>query len=118
MLHIKLNGKKVEQYASKVFDLMHTPDLLGGVKMSDIEIVQISIFLIELSEFIGFGYDLDDTQDGLRCWRNRIYILWLTPYLVTRIQVSDPGSKGLFFSFFKPALLQQKNPIFSGYHFT
>ena len=78
---------------------MHTPDLLGGVKMSDIEIVQISIFLIELSEFIGFGYDLDDTQDGLRCWRNRIYILWLTPYLVTRIQVSDPGSKGHFFLF-------------------
>ena len=54
-----------------MFDLMHTPGLLGWVKRSDIEIVQISIL-------IGFGYDLSDTQDGLRCWRNEIYILWLT----------------------------------------
>ena len=29
--------------------------------------------LIELSELILF-----DTQDELRCWRNEIYILWLT----------------------------------------
>ena len=48
---------------------MHIPDLLGWVKRSDIEIVQISIL-------IGFGYDLSDTQDGLRCWRNGICILW------------------------------------------
>ena len=43
MLHIKLQ-RSVEHYASKMFDLMHTPDLLGWVKRSDIEIVQISIF--------------------------------------------------------------------------
>ena len=43
---------------------MHTPDLLGWVKRSDIEIV-----LIKHSELIGFAYDLSDTQDGLRCWR-------------------------------------------------
>ena len=30
-------------YAFKMFDIMHTPGLLGWVKMSDIEIVQISI---------------------------------------------------------------------------
>ena len=30
-------------YAIKMFDLVHTPDLMGGVKRSDIEIVQISI---------------------------------------------------------------------------
>ena len=29
--------------AIKMFDIMHTPGLLGRVKMSDIEIVQISI---------------------------------------------------------------------------
>ena len=44
MLHIKLNGKCVEHYASKMFDLRHTPDLLDWVKRSDIEFVQISIF--------------------------------------------------------------------------
>ena len=43
-----------------------TPDLLGVGKMSDIEI----------SDLIGFGYDLSDTQYGLRCWSNEIYILW------------------------------------------
>ena len=46
-----------------MFDILHTPDLLGWVKRSDIEIVLIS--LIELSDLIGFGYDLSDTQDGL-----------------------------------------------------
>ena len=25
---------------------------------------------------ISFGYNLSDTQDGLRFWRNEIYILW------------------------------------------
>ena len=30
-------------YAIKIFDLMHTPGLLGRVKRSGIEIVQISI---------------------------------------------------------------------------
>ena len=25
--------------------------------------------LIELSDLLGFGYDLSDTQDGLDCWR-------------------------------------------------
>ena len=52
-----------------MFDHMHTPGLLGLVKRSDIEIVPLSIL-------IGFGYDLSDSQDGLRCWRNGIYILW------------------------------------------
>ena len=32
--------------------------------------------LIELSDLIGFGYDLTDTQDALMCWRNGIYFLW------------------------------------------
>ena len=31
-----------------MFDIMHTPDLLGWVKRSDIEIVQISIFWLNL----------------------------------------------------------------------
>ena len=59
----------LEHYASKIFALMHISVLLGWVKRSDIEIVQISIL-------IGFGYDLSDAQDGLRCWRNGICILW------------------------------------------
>ena len=43
MLHIKLQGKSLEHYASKMFDCMLTPDGLGMVKGSDIEIVQINI---------------------------------------------------------------------------
>ena len=42
MLHIKLKGKKCRPLCK--FDLMHTPDLFGWVKTSDIEIVQISLF--------------------------------------------------------------------------
>ena len=53
------------------FDLMHTPD------RSDIGIVQMYI-LVELNELVVFDYGLSDTQDGLRCLRNEIYILWLT----------------------------------------
>ena len=55
-----------------MFDLMHTSDLLGWVKRSNIEIVQT---LIEFRDMTGFDYDLNDTQDGLRSWLNRIYIL-------------------------------------------
>ena len=44
ILHIKLKARSVEYYASKMFDLMYLPDLLDWVKISDIEIVQISIF--------------------------------------------------------------------------
>ena len=43
MLHIKLKGKKC-RIASKMFELIHTPGLLGWIKRSDIKIVQISIF--------------------------------------------------------------------------
>ena len=46
--------------------------------MAIFEIVPISIILIELSELVVFDYGLSDTQDGLRCLRNGIYILWLT----------------------------------------
>ena len=49
-------------------DRMHPPD------RSDIEIVQISIFSIELSVLVVVDYGLGDTQDGLRCLRNGIYI--------------------------------------------
>ena len=59
-----------------MFDLMHPFALLGWVKRSDIEIGADKYILIELSDLIGFGYDLSDTQDGLRCWRNWVYILW------------------------------------------
>ena len=41
-LHIKLKRKKCRTFCK--FDLMHTFDLLGWVKRSDIEIVQIRIF--------------------------------------------------------------------------
>ena len=43
----KVKKKKSEEsygaYAIKMFDIMRTPGLLGWVKRSDIEIVQISI---------------------------------------------------------------------------
>ena len=39
------------------------PGLWISVKRQDIEIAQTSKF----RESIGFGFDLSDTQDGLRC---------------------------------------------------
>ena len=58
-------------------DLLYTPDIYGWVKWSDMKIVQISLF-----ELVVTDYGLSDTQDGLRCSRNGIYILWLifSPY--------------------------------------
>ena len=51
--------------------------------------------LIELSDLIGFGYDLSDTQDGLKCWRIGVFFFCgKHPLLLTRIKVSDPGSMG------------------------
>ena len=59
--------------------------------MLDIEIVQGKYMLIELSDLIGFGYDLSDTQDGLKCWKIWFIFCGKHPLLVTRIQVSDSG---------------------------
>ena len=50
--------------------------------------------MIELSDFIGFGYDLSDTQDGLKCWRIGIIFCGKHPLLLTRIQVSDIQEHG------------------------
>ena len=50
--------------------------------------------LIELSDLIRFGYDLSDTQDGLKCWRMGIVLCGKYAFLLTRIQVSDPGPMG------------------------
>ena len=33
---------------------------------------------MELRDFIGFGFDLNYTQDGLQCWRMGFIFLWLT----------------------------------------
>ena len=40
--------------------------------------IALKYVLVELSELIGFSYDLSDTNNGLGCWRNGIYILWLS----------------------------------------
>ena len=74
-----------------MFDIMHTPDLLGWVKMPDIDTVQISIILLNL---ISFGYDLSDIQDGLKCWRMGFIFCGKHHLLLTRIQVSSLGSIG------------------------
>ena len=51
--------------------------------------------LTELSELVVFDYGLSDIQDGLRCLRNGIYILWLiSSSCVTRTQVSASGPMG------------------------
>ena len=49
--------------------------------------------LTELSDLIhvGFGYDLTDIQEGLKCWRMGIIFCDKHPLLLTRSQVSDPG---------------------------
>ena len=44
--------------------------------------------LIELCDLIGFGYDLNDTEDGLKFWIMGI-VLYKNSLLLTRIQVSD-----------------------------
>ena len=62
---------KTSHYAIKMFDIMHTPGLLGLVKKSDIDCAD-KYSLNELSDLIGFGYDLSDTQDGLKCWRMEV----------------------------------------------
>ena len=50
--------------------------------------------LIEFSDFIGFDFDLSDTQDGLKCWRMGIIFCGKHPLLLTMIQVSNPGPMG------------------------
>ena len=46
MLHIKLKGRKrtLKHYASKLFDILHTPDLFGWVKKINIDILQVIYF--------------------------------------------------------------------------
>ena len=50
---------------------------------------EVKYNLIELSDLVGFGYDLSATQDGLKCWRMGIIFCGKHPLLLTRIQVSD-----------------------------
>ena len=76
MLHIRLKGKGCRTLCK--FDLLHTPDLLGWLKKTVIEIVEISTILLKTSELIVFGYDLSDTQDGLRCLYFVVNILCLS----------------------------------------
>ena len=56
----------------KKFGIMHTPGLLGWV-----------------SCLIGFGNDLSDTQDELKCWRMGFIFCGKHLPLLTMIQVSD-----------------------------
>ena len=71
---------------------MRTLDLLGWVKRSDIEIVQISIFCLILAV-----YDLSDTQDRLRCGEMGFVLCGKHPVPMTRVQVSDQGTKAPLF---------------------
>ena len=76
-----------------MFDIMHTPGLLGWVKDQTLNCAD-KYNLIELSDLIGFGFDLSDTQDGLKCWRMGIIFCGKHPLLLTSIQVSNPGPMG------------------------
>ena len=53
--------------------------------------MQIQYNLIELSDLIGYGYDLSDTHDG---WRMVFIFCGKHSLLLTRIQMSDPGTMG------------------------
>ena len=64
-----------------MFDIMHTPSLFGLGNCAD------KCNLNELSDLIGFRYDLGATQD----WRMGFIFCDKHPLLLTRIQVSDPG---------------------------
>ena len=48
MLHVK-KERSIEHFASKMFDFLHAPDLLGWVE----KVWHYKCILIELSEFIG-----------------------------------------------------------------
>ena len=75
-----------------MFDLMLTPDFLSWVKRSDIEIVPKS-FLIEPSGLIGVGYNLSDTQDGLRClerWELYFVVIILSSWQGLRWVLQGP----------------------------
>ena len=76
-----------------MFDIMHTLGLLGWVKGQTLSCAD-KYNLIELSDLIGFGYHLIDSQDGLKCWRMGIIFCSKHPLLLTRIQVSNPGPMG------------------------
>ena len=56
--------RSLEQYSSKMFDLMHT--IGNKFRHRNCEDKYILIFL--LGDLTGFGYDRSDTQIGLRCW--------------------------------------------------
>ena len=64
---------------------MHTTDLLD--KKVRHRNCADKYYLSELD----FGFDLNDTQDGLKCWRMGFIFCGKHPLLVIRIQVSDPG---------------------------
>ena len=69
MLHIKLKRKKSRPTCKLNIDLTHTPDLWGFVERSDIDIVQISMFIIKLSTktyLVGYRYHLNDIHGELR----------------------------------------------------
>ena len=80
---------------------MSMPDILGWVKGWDVEYI-----LIELCELVVFDYGLSDTQDGLRCLVNGIYILRLKPPPCDKTQVSIKGPWALLF-FLKVSKLWQ-----------
>ena len=62
-----------------MFDIMYTPGLLGWVKVPDIKTI---------------GYDLSDTQDGLKCWRMGFIFCGKHHLLLAKIQVSGLGPMG------------------------
>ena len=65
---------------------MHTPDLkVRHWNCAD------KCNLIELSDLIGFSYDLSDTHDGLKCWGMGFIFCGKHPLLLTKIQVDGKG---------------------------
>ena len=46
-----------------MFDLVYTPDRMG----KKVRHCAGKYNLVELSDLIGFGYDLSDTQDRFKC---------------------------------------------------
>ena len=57
------------------------------------------------NDLIGFGYDLSDTQDGLKCWPMGFIFSGKHP-LLTSIQASDPGPMGPLVCFSPQLILQ------------
>ena len=77
-----------------MFDIIHFPGILIGQNGHQNCEDKYIFILTELSSLIGFGYDLSDTQDGLKSWRMGFMVCGEHPLFLTKNQMSNSGPIG------------------------